>query len=287
MRIRVGKIIINVDDLALHPAVTRFVREAIGRSVVTSASVLANGPCLKDIRDMNTAREFEAIGLGAHLNVLRGPPISPAGEVRSLLKTSGVFFGSFLEFYRRLIMHQINPSEVELEWSRQIERLLSLGLRLTHLDSEQHTHCLPPLTPIATRLAMHYGVGWVRRPMEVGGTAIIGRLKAALLRRWINKGFAWPNGISSAPLVWGIVDQGAEFTCERLASYLERHRSASLIEVICHPGLPHPTDGAIPIAYGRSRVPRYWEFEAQTILSGQWRSTINESAFTPVHFGLI
>lgn len=284
-----GKLIINVDDLGLHSAVTQFMRQAIRCSAVTSASVLANGPSLQDVRDMNSNHELETVGLGAHLNILRGPPISPVGEVRSLLSTSGFFFGSFLELYYRLKTDQIRLAEVELEWSRQIELLLSLGLRITHLDSEQHTHCLPPLFPIATRLALRYGVRWVRRPMEVGCRSIltVGRLKAALLRNWINAAFDLPNGISSAPLVWGVVYQGPKFTSERLAFYLGRNRAASLIEVICHAGLPQPADMAIPVSHGSLRVPHHWQFEAKTILSEQWRSMIDGSGFTPVHFGMI
>jgi chitin disaccharide deacetylase len=283
------KLVVNVDDLALHPAISRFVGRAIERSAITSASVLANGPCLNDVRLMNNAREFTNVGLGAHLNVLRGPPLSPSNEVGSLLGANGMFLGSFLSFFLGLSLGYIKTSEIEREWARQIERLLDLGLRLTHLDSEQHTHCLPVLAPIIGGLASRYGVQWVRRPVELAhpGAALVGRMKARLLGRWVNKAGPLPTGISSAQLVWGIIDQGARFAAERLASYLHLHHEATVIEVICHPGLPTRSDAAVPSSYGRLGVPRHWEFEAQTILSELWIHTIKECGFSPVHFGTI
>jgi predicted glycoside hydrolase/deacetylase ChbG (UPF0249 family) len=283
------KLVINVDDLALHSAVNRFVGQAIERSAITSASVLANGPCLNDVRAMNNAREFTNVGLGAHLNVLRGPPLSPPDEVRSLLGANGMFLASFSRFFLRLSAGFIKTSEIEREWSRQIERLLDLGLRLTHLDSEQHTHCLPVLLPIIGRLACRYGLQWVRRPVELvrPGASLVNRMKARLLSRWVSKAPPLPPGISGAQLVWGIIDQGPRFSAKRLASYLHLNHQATVIEVICHPGLPKPSDVIVPPGYGRLRVPRHWEFEAQTILSEHWSHAIGECGFSPVHFGTI
>jgi len=119
------------------------------------------------------------------------------------------------------------------------------------------------------------------------GASIVNSMKARLLVRWLNKAEPLPMGISSAQLVWGIVDQGARFAAGRLASYLRRYREATIIEVICHPGLPELSDPVIPSSYGRLRVPHNWQIEAQTILSAYWTSTINECGFSLTHFGEI
>jgi predicted glycoside hydrolase/deacetylase ChbG (UPF0249 family) len=283
------KLVVNVDDLALHPAVSRFVVRAIERSAVTSASVLANGPCLNDVRALNNANAFTNLGLGAHLNVLRGPPLSPPNEVRSLLGRNELFLGSFFDFFLRLSAGHISIGEIELEWARQIERLLDLGLRLTHLDSEQHAHCLPALMPVIGGLASRYKVRWVRRPMELmrPRALSVGHMKARLLARWISKAGPLPAGVSSPQLVWGIANRGPGFTAERLASYLQLHSQASVIEVVCHPGLPKLSDPAVPASYGRLRVSRHWNIEAETMLSELWTSTLNKCGFSPVHFGEI
>src|SRR5262249_5673652 len=93
------KLVVNVDDFGLHPAVSRFISRAIERSAITSASVLANGASLNDVRAMNNARELTKVGLGAHLNVLRGQPLSPFNEVRTLIGQNGAFRGSFVSLY--------------------------------------------------------------------------------------------------------------------------------------------------------------------------------------------
>lgn len=62
------RLVVNVDDVGLHPAVQRAVEACAAEGIVTSASVLANGPYVRD------ARSLTGIGLGAHLNLLRGDP---------------------------------------------------------------------------------------------------------------------------------------------------------------------------------------------------------------------
>ena len=83
------RLIVNVDDLGLHPAVRRAVEACAAQGTVTSASVLANGP------DQDAVRPYPGLTLGAHLNILRGAPLSPPREVTSLVGENGLFLGSF------------------------------------------------------------------------------------------------------------------------------------------------------------------------------------------------
>jgi predicted glycoside hydrolase/deacetylase ChbG (UPF0249 family) len=52
------------------------------------------------------------------------------------------------------------------ELRAQIERILSAGVRISHLDTHKHTHLLPPVLEHVARLGEEYGVHWVRRPMD-------------------------------------------------------------------------------------------------------------------------
>ena len=79
------RLIVNVDDLGLHPAVRRAVEACAAQGTVTSASVLANGP------DQDAVRPYPGLTLGAHLNILRGAPLSPPREVASLVGENGLF----------------------------------------------------------------------------------------------------------------------------------------------------------------------------------------------------
>ena len=53
---------------------------------------------------------------------------------------------------------KVNPEEVEREWTAQIEKFLSYGLKPTHLDSHHHVHGLPILHDVLERLAVKYNV---------------------------------------------------------------------------------------------------------------------------------
>ena len=141
------ELIVNVDDLGLHPAVRRAVEACAAIGAVTSASVLANGP------DLASVRPVAGVSLGAHLNILRGPPLSPAREVRSLLGADGNFTGSAAALAWRVARGVVRRDEVRLEWSRQVAALRERGLALSHVDGEKHTHCLPGLFAVACEVA--------------------------------------------------------------------------------------------------------------------------------------
>ena len=64
------KVIMNVDDLGVHPAVARAALALSEKGLVTSASVVANGP------DVESAVRLQAEGvsIGVHLDIVRGRP---------------------------------------------------------------------------------------------------------------------------------------------------------------------------------------------------------------------
>ena len=157
---RALEIIMNVDDLGLHPAVRRAVETCASLGTVTSASVLANGP------DLAAVRAIPGVSLGAHLNILRGAPLSPAHEVRSLVDKNGLFLGSAAKLAWRVACGALKRDEIRLEWSRQVALLREKGLTLSHVDGEKHTHCLPGLFSVACDVAAEHGIRWVRRSDE-------------------------------------------------------------------------------------------------------------------------
>lgn len=263
------RIIVNVDDLGMHPAVRRAVEECAALGVVTSASVMANGP------DLASVRPVRGVSMGAHLNVLRGRPLSPPHEVRSLVGPDGLFLGGFARFAARAFRGAIRPDELRLEWSRQIARLREHGLELSHADGEKHTHCLPGLFEIACEVARDAGVPWVRRSAESRGNPAYGVpwLRRALLNAWCER--ARPcAGVRCAEMVWGIAEQGARFTssaCARALHDLDGGPDGATVEIVCHPGRAHRGDPALPEGFGRMRVAELWEPELRSLLEDPWR----------------
>jgi len=281
------QVIVNVDDVGLHAAVQRAVEAGAAAGIVTSASVLANGPSVDD------ARRLRGIGLGAHLNILRGRPLSPPEEVPSLVDERGLFLGSYSRLFLRYVSHRLDLDEVEREWERQIDFLLSMGLSLTHIDSEKHIHCWPRLMSIACRLAGQYGLRWVRRTVERSSQFRwdTGGLRTKLLCAWGRFHRSPPAGaetglnVSWPDAVWGVADQGRAFQAARFRSYVSRLGDADIVEIVCHPGLTRPGDKAISETFGPLRVQGLWGLEYGSLMQDCWRDVFDEHGLELTHYG--
>ncbi len=275
------RIVVNVDDLGLHPAVRRAV-ERLSRDpgVVTSATLMVNGP------DAEASARLEGVGIGVHLNILRGRPLSQPSDLPSLTREDGLFLGDYGALFRRYLAGSVDLGEVEREWDAQIRRAFEIGVRPTHLDSEKHIHAWPALMDVAARLAGRHGILWMRRPLECHALARLdkGGIRAkflhvcALLQRR-------PLSVRRPDLVFGIADQGPALRPERLRAYLKRHAGVRVVEVVCHPGDPLPGDPPVPAEYGSMRVQAQWAAEAATLSDPRWRTVFSEFGAELVHYG--
>ena len=272
------RLIINVDDLGLHPAVRRAIEECAALGTVTSASVLANGP------DLAAVKPIAGVSLGAHLNILRGKPLSAAHEVRSLVGADGHFVGSAAKLAARVMRRAVKRDEVRLEWSRQVAALRERGLALSHVDGEKHTHCLPGLFAVACEVAAEHGIRWVRRSDERFGNLRFGSpaMRRAVLRALCVSAHTNPS-TESTDAVWGIAEQGAAFTpeaCERALKGI----GPRTVEVVCHPGNRVEGDPALPESFGRMRVHELWAPEFRSLRDGSWRETAARNRWKLVNF---
>jgi predicted glycoside hydrolase/deacetylase ChbG (UPF0249 family) len=135
------RLIINSDDYGRTPEISRGIREAHRRGVVTSTTCMMNIPSTAD--DIVIAmKETPALGLGVHLVLSMGGPISAPETVPSLVDEHGRFFK-----YMPLIEHlrKFNIDEVKGEWRRQMEAFIRAAGRIpTHLDSHHHSSYFSP-----------------------------------------------------------------------------------------------------------------------------------------------
>jgi len=279
-------VVVNVDDLGLHPAVRRAVEDLAGLSRVSSSTLLVNGPdAAAAARLSSTSRG--SIGVGVHLNILRGKPESPAREIPGLTRADGLFLGDYVALFKRYLARAFTPTDVEREWTRQVERALELGVTPTHLDSEKHIHVWPGLFEAASRVAARFGIGWVRRPVE--RVALTRWDKGALRARILNT-FALlhrlpgATGVAHPACVFGIADQGADLLPGRLAEYMKRVRP-DVLEVVCHPGARVETDGPLPQEYGRMRIAGQWTAERDALAAKGWGAAFKEAGAQLVHYG--
>jgi hopanoid biosynthesis associated protein HpnK len=157
-------LVVNADDLGLTVGVNNGIFDAHDHGILTSASLFANAGATGDA--IARALRRPSLGIGCHLTLVDGQPTLPAAKVPSLIEGDGRFRPSWKPFIVSCLLGHVSLAEVEQELSAQIDRILSAGVTLTHLDSHKHVHAYPPIFAIVTRLAERFGIPVVRVPFE-------------------------------------------------------------------------------------------------------------------------
>ena len=130
------RLIINSDDYGRTPEISRGIRESHLRGVVTSTTCMMNIPTTAE--DLAIAlEEAPALGLGVHLVLTMGRPITAPEAVSSITDENGNFFRNKTLFDR---ISSVRVEEVKKEWRAQIEAFVrAAGRNPTHLDSHHHS----------------------------------------------------------------------------------------------------------------------------------------------------
>jgi len=135
------RLIINSDDYGRTPEISRGIREAHLHGVVTSTTCMMNIPTTAE--DVAIAlKETPNLGMGVHLVLTMGRPISAPEIVPSIVDEDGKFLK-----YTPLIEHlaSLNLDEVKKEWRAQIEAFIkAAGRKPTHIDSHHHASYFSP-----------------------------------------------------------------------------------------------------------------------------------------------
>ena len=135
------QLIINSDDYGRTPDISRGIREAHLQGVVTSTTCMMNIPSTVD--DIALAlKETPRLGMGVHLVLTMGKPLSTCEAVSSIVDENGSFF-KYDPFTENLPNLKID--QVRAEWRLQIERFVkAAGRTPTHLDSHHHSSFFSP-----------------------------------------------------------------------------------------------------------------------------------------------
>ncbi len=159
------RLIVNADDLGADEPRNAGIFEAIDAGVVTSVSVLANGPAFEDAVRRIRFFSQKKVSAGIHLNLSEGCPLTP--NLRLLAGPDGCFPGKVRT--HGLFAQRGNNAlkeEIYREMSVQTEALLHAGVPITHLDGHQHIQIFPAVIETAIRVAEAFRIPWIRIPDE-------------------------------------------------------------------------------------------------------------------------
>jgi chitin disaccharide deacetylase len=239
------RLIINADDLGMSRGITDGILVAHRYGFLTSASLMVNMAA----SEYAVARAASApkLGVGLHLNICQGKPISAAETVPSLVDADGTFHRA-RQMIRKLWTGLINSSELEREFRAQIRWAKVRGLDLTHADSHHHMHIYPAaLIPFSRALAAE-GILCARAARCTQWTeqaALGGPHEGGLLRRVAVQAY---RATVQATFFQGLVSPGSRISFlsrdrrnggdlrQAWRSTLE-HLPAGTFELACHPGL--------------------------------------------------
>lgn len=171
------KIIINCDDLGMSQQVNEAIFDLMRAGRATSATMMMNGPALKDAAVR--LGEFRNCSFGVHLNATEFAPLTSEPGLQPLLKENGEFAGNL----RAVSMTAKMGNALLTEWSAQVERALALDVPVSHLDSHHHVHTHPSVFALLKRVQQRFGIRKVRLSRNVYGLAesVPARLRATKL----------------------------------------------------------------------------------------------------------
>ena len=138
-------VVVNADDLGIAPSVNDAICQAATDGLLTSASLMPSMPAFEHAIQC-VSRRCPELGLGAHLCLTSGRPITPPREIPLLVDAAGRFRHSFGSLWR--LCHSAAATDagtqIRQEWTAQLDRLDAAGIALDHVDSHQHVHAIPP-----------------------------------------------------------------------------------------------------------------------------------------------
>lgn len=205
------RLIINGDDFGLSEGISSGIVHCMKNGCVTSTTIM---PCAEGALERLENWKTRIPGsTGVHLQLTSGKPFSPPDSIPSL-----VFGDCFPKDVSDLA--QLNVDEVEREWRAQIEAVIEVDQKITHLDSHHGHHRHNRLINTYTGLARKYGLA------ARGGNQSICRQIADA-------------GVPTADLCesrWLRGDLTIERFLKLVAEDFELLHDAGTVEIVTHPG---------------------------------------------------
>lgn len=247
-------LIVNADDFGLTAGVSRGILDAHRRGIVSSTTALVN---LGPERELDAeAAGLGSLGVGLHVNLSWGTPLSPASAVASLVDETGRFSRDLARLEAGAEADHVRR-EVEAQLDAFARRF---GRPPTHLDSHHHVHRLTRLAEIVLEVALT-----ARLPLRSQDPGF----RDGLRRRGARTPDRFLGGDSVEPY----------WTTERLLDALAG-LPVGVTELMCHPG--HYDEALAGSRYGKQR-----ETELAALCDPEARATLERLGIRLGHFGLL
>ena len=265
LKILMIRAIVNADDFGLSRGINEGILLAHQKGILTSATLMANMPGFDHA--VGLARDNPRLGVGIHLNIVRGKPLSPPESVATLITPEGLFPADMPFLLKKIRKKAVRSEDIEREFRAQIEKTLAAGVRVSHLDSEKHAHSIPMVFGVVLKLAAEYGISRVRYINERCLTLPIAQsFKSWLISYWCSsmKKKIRESGIMVTDRFYGLCKSG-RMTAGRIKNIL-RSLGEGTAEIMVHPGFVTPELSDLEPVIGSYYINKFREAELEALL---------------------
>ena len=208
------RLIINGDDFGLTEGVTKGIIKGIKEGIITDTSALANSDYFIDAAIL--AKEEGILSMGVHLTITFLKPVLKA--LKNIVDKDGFFYRKPL-----LIPAPYDYIEIEDELRAQIEKFLSTGLKLNHLDTHHIFSIIDEkIFEIVVKLAKEYDVP-IRRDFSLCDN-----------EEYLFD-IAIKNSINTTDIL--LFQSGKRVTKEYIINNVDKYKEKDIdVEILAHPG---------------------------------------------------
>jgi predicted glycoside hydrolase/deacetylase ChbG (UPF0249 family) len=262
----ISSLIVNADDFGLTEGTNRAIIDAHRTGIVTSTSLLANGYAFENA--VKLARETPSLGVGVHLTLTEGPPVADHDPTLHL-DSKGHFPLSNQPFARDLLVGRLPRDAIRREFQAQISKMVTAGIKPTHVDGHKYIHLLPGISRIVADLARQMGIPVMRVPHRIAdlpsAVARVGRVPGMLILIAMGtrayRDARWAR-LHTSDRVMGFIDTGHLDHAAIRRLLFSRAPYPGITELLCHPAYRSPQLEDL-LARGYRWIASY-DFEAET-----------------------
>jgi hopanoid biosynthesis associated protein HpnK len=164
------RLIVSADDFGLSPGVNAGILSAHRNGILTDASLMVSGAAFPEAVEL--ARATPTLSVGLHLVLVQGRATAPPQALPALVDRDGMFRNQPVLNGLRYFFTPGVRAQLEREIRAQLDKYLSTGLPLSHVDGHLNIHMHPTVLGMLLKLAPQYGMRAVRLPREPLGISL-------------------------------------------------------------------------------------------------------------------
>jgi predicted glycoside hydrolase/deacetylase ChbG (UPF0249 family) len=274
-------LVVNADDFGLTEGTNRAIINAHQTGIVTSTSMLANGQAFDHAIDL--ARQNPNLGIGVHLTLNEGVPVSDAPELR----VEGEFPLRPTPYVKALLMGRLPRAAIRREFEAQIQKVIEAGIQPTHVDGHKYIHLLPGITDLAVSAAHKFNIPIMRIPRRIGDKPSKPNRAVGMLALMGMSLLAYPvahrAGLRTSDRLVGFVHTG--HLTQDIIRDLLAHPKPGITELLCHPAIP--SDALEALSHHDYRWIAGYEFETETaaVSDASLRAELESAGWSLRRFG--